>query len=177
FRVGWFRRRRHSARLNLERVMIGMSFYSYILANVLPGIIRHEQREPEHVHALVIRGVDTNLAEIKWAWVHGAHSRPRLASVLGTKNATAFAAKIVERTEASFVTLHNCHHDFCIAGADRQTNSASLTRKTAAELFPACAAVSALKNSANVFTPGHARSRSETPRRASPRVQHRVKDL
>ena len=50
--------------------------------------------------------------------VDGAHSRPRLASVLGTKNATAFAAKIVERTEASFVTLHNCHHDFCITGAN-----------------------------------------------------------
>ena len=53
----------------------------------------------------------------------------------------------------------------------------TICRKTAAEFFPSCAAIGALKNSANVFTPGHARSRRKTPRRPLARVQHRVNNL
>src|SRR5262245_42555406 len=141
-----------------------MSFFGQILAKVFSGIIRHEQREPEQIHALVICGIDTNLTEIKWARIHRAHARPRFAAIFRTKNSAALTAQIVERSNPTFITLHNCHDDFWIAGADCKTNSASLTGKTSAELFPGSAAVGALKNPSDVFAPSHAWARSETPR-------------
>src|SRR6516225_1144831 len=64
FRLRWFRRW-HSAGLDRERVMIGMSFFGQILAKVFSGVIRYEQCESEQIDALVIRGIDTNLTKIK----------------------------------------------------------------------------------------------------------------
>ena len=77
----------------------------------------------------------------------------------------------------AFVTLHDCHDDFWIAGADCQTNPASLPGKTAAEFFPGSAAVGALENSADIFAAGHARTGSETPRRSLARIQRCVNNL
>src|SRR5262245_25408188 len=154
-----------------------MSFFGQILAKVLSGIIRHEQREPEQIHALVIRGIDTNLTEIKWARIHGAHARPRFTAIFRTKNSAALTTQIVERPNPTFITLHNCHHDFWIAGADCKTNPTSLTGKTATELFPSSSPVVALKSSADVLAPRHARARTETPRRSLPRVEHGVNNL
>src|SRR5215471_18722423 len=169
--------RRRRAGLNRERMMIGMRFFSQIFAKIFSGIVRHKQREPEQIHALVVRGVDTNLAEIKWAGIHGTHARPRFASVLRTKNSAAFTAQIIERPNPTFITLHNCHDDFWIAGTDRQTNSTSLTGETTTQLFPACAAIDALKNSANVFAPSHTRAGTETPRCPLAGVQYGVNNL
>src|SRR5262245_2117501 len=154
-----------------------MSFFGQILAKVLSGIIRHEQREPEQIHALVIRGIDTNLTKIKWARIHSAHARPRFAPIFRTKNSAALTAQIVKRSNPTFITLHHRHDDFWIAGADCKTDSASLTGKTSAKLFPGSAAVGALKNSADVFAPSHAWATSETPRRPLSRIQRGVKNL
>ena len=126
---------------------------------------------------MVVCRVDANLAEIKWPRVHGAHARPRFTAIFRTKNSAAFAAEVVKRPNPTFITLHHCHHDFWVAGADCQTNSASLTGKTAAEFFPSRAPVGALENSADVFTPGHAWTRRETPRRSLPRVKHCINNL
>src|SRR5262249_52366807 len=136
-----------------------------------------KQREPEQIHALVIRRVDTDLAEIKRARIERARARPSFATILGAKNPAALTAQIVGRTKPAFVTLHNRHHDSWIAGADCQTNPASLPGKTAAEFFPACAAVGTLENSANILAAGHARTGSETPWRSLPCVQRSVNIL
>ena len=136
-----------------------MSFFGKIFAKIVAAIIRHEQRELEQINALIVRRVDANLTEIKRTRIHSAHPRPCFAAIFGTKNSAALTAQIVRRTDSAFIALHDRHDNFWIAGANCQTNAASLSGKTAAEFFPACATVSALENSADVFAPGHARAR------------------
>src|SRR5262249_1642372 len=108
--------------------------------------------------------------KIKRARIHRAHAGPRLASIFRTKNSTALAAQIVERTDPAFITLHNCHHHLGIAGADCQTDPAGLPGKTAAEFLPGAAAVRAFENSSDIFAAGHARAGSETPWRPLARI-------
>src|SRR5205823_10636884 len=83
----------------------------------------------------------------------------------------------VKRTDPAFITLHDCHHHFWIAGADCQTDPASLPWKTAAEFFPRSSTVGALENSTDIFAAGHARAGGETPRRPLPRIQRCVNSL
>src|SRR5437016_6987096 len=63
----WRLRRGHCSRLNRERVTIGMKFLGQIFAEIFSPIIRNEQREPEQIHALIVRWIDPDLAEIKRA--------------------------------------------------------------------------------------------------------------
>ena len=100
-----------------------------------------------------------------------------LAAIFRSKNTAALAAQIGQSSGAAFKTLHDCHHDFRVACAHRQTDAPSLRRQTAAQLFPGRAAGRAFENSADIFTTGRVWSRSETPGRALPRVKRCINNL
>src|SRR5215472_6600462 len=106
-----------------------MSLFGQILTKIFSTIIRHQQREPENIDALIVCGIDTNLAEIKRARIHGAHARPSFTAVLRSKNSPTLAAQIIESTESTFVTLHHCHDHFWIARAECQANPAGFPGK------------------------------------------------
>src|SRR5438876_1338445 len=81
-----FRRRRTSI-LNGQRVHVRMQFVRKILAKCFSTVIRNEEREAEQVNPLIVRWIDSNLAEIKWARIQIAGPFPCLTAVLRAKHA------------------------------------------------------------------------------------------
>src|SRR6266404_1153323 len=163
--------------LNNKRVAIGMNFFRQIFPEVFPGVIGYQQRETEQINALIVRRIDPDLTEIKWARVHRTRARPLFAAILGSKNAAAFAAQIGNLAGTAFITLDYRHNDFGVGRANRETNAAGLRGQTAAEFFPTRAAIRAFENAAHVFATGHARAGQKTPWRPLSRIQRRVKNL
>src|SRR5947208_16238004 len=176
FRLGRLGRRGR-ARLNGQGVAIRMHFLGKIFPEIFAAIIRDKQRELEQINTLIVRGIDPDLTEIKWPRIDPAHSRPMLAVVFRSKDAAAFAAQIAQSARTAFKTLPNGHHDSRITRAHRQTDSTSLRGQTAAQFFPARAAISTFENSTDVFTAGRLGSGSETPRCALPGVKRCVNNL
>src|SRR5690349_4320354 len=154
-----------------------MRFFGQILAKILSTVIRNQQCEFKKVNTLVIRWIDPNLAEIKRTRIHCAHARPIFTAVFGSKNTAALAAQIVQRSKPAFITLHNRHNYFWIADTYRQSNATSLPRKTGLQFLPGRTAIVTLKNPANIFAAGYARTGCKTPRCSLPRVQRCVDDL
>src|SRR5882724_4823996 len=154
-----------------------MHFLAQVFAEILAAIIRHQQGEAENINALIICGINADLAEIKWTWIHGAHARPFFSSVVGSKNATGLTAQIIQPAKSSFVTLHDCHEDPRVCCADGQTYAAGLSGQTAAKFLPTRATVGALENSPDIFPASHAEAGSETPWCALSRIKRRINCL
>ncbi len=145
--------------MNCEGMAIRMHFFGKILPEIFPAVIGHQQCEFEQVNTLIVYRIDPDLAEIKRARIDRAHPRPFFAAVFRSKHAAALAAQIGQLARAAFITLHDRHHDFRIARADRETDAAGLSGQAAAQFFPTGAAVRAFKNSADIFAAGDARAR------------------
>src|SRR4029079_15566518 len=62
----WLRRRRTSI-LNGQRVHIRMQSVRKILAEIFSTIIGNEECEAKQINPLIVRRIDSNLAEIEWA--------------------------------------------------------------------------------------------------------------
>ncbi len=169
-------RRDGRARLNGERVAIGMHFLGVILAKTAAAIVRNEKRETEHVNALVVRRIDSDFAEVKRARVDVARARPGFARVLGAEHSPSPAVNVANVARAAFIALHDRHHDLRIARRDGETDAAGLPGKSAGQLLPGGAAVRALENAAGVLARGR-NSVGETPRRPLPRVEGGVENL
>src|SRR5919106_6616877 len=88
-------RRRHGARLNYQRVTIGMNFIGKIFAKIPAALIRNQQCVLEQINAVIICRIDADLAEIERPRIDCAYTDPFFASVFGTKHAAALAAQIV----------------------------------------------------------------------------------
>src|SRR5438132_10707604 len=78
FRRFW---RRRASILNGQRVHIRMQFVGKILAESFSTIIRAEEREAQQINPLIVRWIDPNLAEIKWARIQITGPFPCLAAV------------------------------------------------------------------------------------------------
>src|SRR3981081_2028278 len=89
--VGRFGRRSRS-RLNHKRVAIGLHLFGEIFAKIFAAIIRNKQREPEHINALIVGRVYTDLAEIKWARIDRTDACPFFAAIFRAEDTAALAA-------------------------------------------------------------------------------------
>src|ERR1700719_322041 len=125
-----------------------MQFLGKILAEIVSAIVRYKQGEFQNVNALIVTGIDSDLAEVEWSRIYRADTRPFLTAVFRAKYSSALAAEIGELAGAAFVALHNGHDDFRIGRADRQTDPPRLRRQSAAKFLPRAAAVNAFENTA-----------------------------
>src|SRR5437868_11663890 len=78
FRRFW---RRRTSILNGKRVHIRMQLIRKIFAKCFPTVIRSKEREAEQINTLIVRGIDPNLAKIKWARIQIAGALPCLAAI------------------------------------------------------------------------------------------------
>src|SRR5437870_3534589 len=109
-------RRGHGSRLNDHGVTIGMDFLGKIFAESFAAVVGNEQREPQTIHALIVRRINPDLAEVKWTRINRADPRPFLSAIFRTKYTAAAAAQLVDIARAAFETLDDCHDDLRIAG-------------------------------------------------------------
>ena len=107
---------------------IGVHFFGQIFAEILAAVVGDKQGELQDVNALIVCRIDTDLTEIKRAWVDRTHPYPFFATVFGPENTPAFTAQVGKLAGTAFVALHHRHHDLWIAPADCETDTARPSR-------------------------------------------------
>src|SRR5437879_11652538 len=116
--------------LNYKRVAVRVNFFGKIFPKILSAVVRYEQCETEQINTLIVRRVDADLAEIERTRIHRTRARPLFAAVFGPKDAAALAAQIGQLAGTAFIALHDCHDNFRIGRAKRETNAAGLRGQT-----------------------------------------------
>ena len=111
------------ARVDGERVGVGVDLLEEVLTERPASVVGDVQGEAEDVHAFVVRGIDADLAEVERARVERARARPGLSAVVGPEHPAAPAAHLVDAARARLVALHDRVHDLRVLGVDGEADA------------------------------------------------------
>src|SRR5205823_718669 len=136
-----------------------------------------EHRHSEHVNALIVSRVDSDLTEIKRARIEVARPGPFFAAIFGAENAARPAVDLAYVHRATLIALHNRHHHFGLARCHRQTDAPGLARQSAREFLPGRAAVGALENAADIVAVGRDHAVGKRPWRPLSGIERGVDRL
>src|SRR5207244_11085276 len=139
-----------------------------------PTIVIGNEGKPEKVNALIVRGVDPNLAEIKRSRIQITGALPSVTGVLRPKNSAAFAVNVDEIVHPTFIALDHRHHDSGIRRRNREPNFSRQYGQAIAAFFPTATAICALENPAHVFAVCCGGTVNEAPRSPASSIKRRV---
>src|SRR5438128_1904842 len=165
------------ARIDRERVAVGMDVLEAVLAPGLPAVLGDVEDEAEHVDLLVVLRIDADLAEIERARVEVALALPRIAAVVAPEHPPRFARDVVDIRGPARGALDDGIDDVRILREDREPDAPRRGWKAARQLFPRGAAVGRAEDAAEILASCRVGSGDERPRRSAPRVEDGVHRL
>ncbi len=163
-----------AARIDLERVKVGVDFSGAVLAERLAAVFRDVEGEAENVDALGVLGVHADLREVEGPRVQLAAAAPALSAVVRAEDAAHLARDVVDPAGSALARLDDGVDDLRIPAVDREADPAGRAGKARRKLRPGRPSVGRLENAAEVPAVGRVGTRGKGPGLTLPGIERGV---